>query len=101
MNAIPTPVNRHPVDRLADMRAQIKALTAEEKTLTAEVSRLIGDGTSAGGDEYIATQSIAERKGSIDPKKLADAGIDADAYRKKGSVTVTVTLARRVVEEVA
>lgn len=75
MNAIPAPVNRHPVDRLADLRAALKALEAEEKEAAAEVSRLMGDASSLGGNEYIATQSLTEIKGSVDAKKLASAGI--------------------------
>ena len=101
MNAIPTPVNRHPVDRLADLRAQIKALSAEEKDIANEVSRLIGDGTSIGGNEYIATQGQVERKGSIDAKKLAADGIDVDAYRGAPSISFPITLARRAVDEAA
>lgn len=101
MNAIATPVNRHPVDRLADLRAQMKALEAEEKEAAAEVSRLMGDAPSLGGDEFIATQGISERKGSIDAKKLAAAGIDVDAYRGAPSVSVRITLARRVQDEAA
>lgn len=87
--------NRHPVDRLHDIRTALKTLEAEEKEAAAEVSKLMGSNDSVGGVEYIASQSISERKGSIDDKKLAAAGIDPDKFRKAPSVVAKITLAKR------
>lgn len=96
MHPVTAGSNRHPVDRLHDLRAQIKALEAEEKEAAAAVSKLMAGAGSVGGDEYIATESIGERAGSIDAAKLAKDGIDVDSYRKKSSVVVKITLAKRV-----
>lgn len=74
--------NRHPVDQLAEVRAQIKVLTELEASLKDAVSTLMGAGDFVEGDEYVAMQSISERKGSIDDKAMKLAGINADDFRK-------------------
>ena len=103
MNDIPLsvkPVNRHIVDRLADVREEIKELAEKEKVLKNQISGMMGEDDSLGGDEYIARQIVSLRSGSIDAEALERAGIDVDKYRKPGSATYTIRLERRVLEEV-
>lgn len=90
--------NRHPVDDLADVRAEIKRLEAREEDLKAEVGKLMGSADHIGGDEYIATQSIGERKGNIDEKAAKAAGVDIEKYRKPPSTVVKILVERRAVE---
>lgn len=99
MNATATPVNRHPVDELADVRAQIKELQEKEYTLRVEVSVLMGDNDSLGGDEFIAKQILSNRAGAIDTKALEKAGIDIDKYRKPSTVVYQIRCERRVLED--
>lgn len=100
MNAISMP-NRHPVDQLADVRAKIKDLQAREGELKDEIGRLMGDKDSLGGDEYIARQSIQERKGPIDEAKLKAAGLDADKFRKPPVTSIVLRVERRAELEAA
>jgi hypothetical protein len=95
--------NRHIVDRLADVRAKIKQLQDDEKELKEEVGRQMGAADSLGGDEFIASQSITERKGSIDEAKVAKKlGVEnLDAFRKSPSTVVTIRVERRAAEEAA
>ena len=90
--------NRHPVDQLADIRATIKTLKAREDELKDQVSALMGDADSLGGDEFIALQKITTRKGSIDAKTLEAAGIDVDHYRKPATTVYAITVEPRVSE---
>lgn len=90
--------NRHPVDRLADVRAAIKALSEEEGELKKQVTSLMGRADSLGGDEYIASQKLQERKGSLDEARLAAEGIDLDLYRKPASTFIVISVERRVAE---
>lgn len=99
MNARTLPVNRHPVDQLADVREKIKALQEEEDTLRTEVSVLMGEGDTLGGDEFIAKQSISERAGAIDAKAMERDGIDVAKYRKKPSTVYQIRCERRVLED--
>ena len=92
------PVNRHPVDQLADIRAAIKALQEQEDTIRTEVSVLMGDGDVLGGDEFIARQTISERAGSIDAAALERDGIDVAKYRKKPSTVYSIKVERRAQE---
>lgn len=108
MNATATPykTNRHIVDQLADVRAQIKALEVREDELKAEISKVMGAADSLGGDEYIASQKASSRKGSLDPVKLQGAlkisQHDLDrVYRKPDSAVVSIVLERRQVEAAA
>src|SRR5690606_16902380 len=55
--------NRHPVDTLADVRAEIKQLEAVEEGLRIKVLGMMGDDDAIGGDEYIAEQVLTARKG--------------------------------------
>lgn len=98
MNAQTTPVNRHPVDQLAEVREKIKVLQDQEDTLRTEVSVLMGDADTLGGDEFIAKQSISERAGGIDAKALERDGIDVAKYRKKPSTVYQIRCERRVLE---
>jgi hypothetical protein len=93
-----TQSNRHPVDRLADVRAQMKALKALEDDLKAEVSKEMGGRDSLGGDQYIARQKLSERAGAVDAKAMKAAGIDVDAYRKPPVTVMTITVEERVEE---
>lgn len=100
MNAISMP-NRHPVDQLADVRAKIKDLQAREGELKDEIGRLMGDKDSLGGDEWIARQTLQERKGGIDEKALKAAGLDADAFRKPPVTSIVLRVERRAELEAA
>lgn len=92
--------NRHPVDQLADVRESLKALKDREEDLKAEVGRLMGAADSLGGDEYIATQAISERKGGLDEKAIASRlGVDnLDGFRKPSTTVVTIRVERRATE---
>lgn len=98
MHATATSRNRHPVDRLADVRAQIKALAEEEADLKAKISVEMGPADSLGGDEYIASQSLQERKGGLDEKAMIKAGIDVESFRKPASTFVVLKVERRAME---
>jgi hypothetical protein len=60
--------NRHPVDRLADVRSEIKKLEAEEERLRAYLLEHPQDRT---GEEHIAVVGSQNRK-RVDLKGLAD-----------------------------
>lgn len=103
MNEISAPAkalkpNRHIVDQLGDVRAEIKVLQARESALKDEISAAMGKADSLGGDEYIASQRLSERKGAIDEKKAALAGIDLDRFRKPPTTVVTLVVERRASE---
>ena len=100
MNAISMP-NRHPVDQLADVRETIKTLQAREAELKDEIGKLMGKADSLGGDEWIARQSLQERKGSIDEARLKAVGIDADAFRKPPVTSIVLRVERRAMPEAA
>jgi hypothetical protein len=82
--------NAHPVDQLAQVRADIAALKTREDELRGEVSRLIGDGSLVEGDLFVAKQDLTTRKGGLDEKALRAAGIDTDLYRKPDAVVITI-----------
>lgn len=90
--------NRHPVDQLADVRAQIKALQDQEADLKAQISAEMGSRDSLGGDEFIAFQTLQTRKGGIDEEKLKAAGIKVDLYRKPSSTAHVLRVERRAAE---
>ena len=92
--------NRHPVDRLFDVRQQIKALTEEEADLKAKISVEMGSADSLGGDECIASQSLQERKGGLDEARIAAAlGVgNLDDYRKPSSTFVVIRVEQRAQE---
>jgi hypothetical protein len=92
--------NRHPVDRLADVRAQIKALKAIEDDLVVEVSRLIGDNVSILGHDYVAVQTLSARKGAFDEAKLKAKGLNPVDFRKP-DVSVLSIKVSPVAQEVA
>jgi hypothetical protein len=85
----------HPIDRLATIRSTIKALAAQEKALLAEISALMGDADELVGDEFIARQSLTERKGSIDTAAIAAAGIDVESFRKAPVSVMTMRIEAR------
>lgn len=90
--------NRHIVDQLADVRAEIKTLQDREKVLKAAVSKRMGEADTLGGDEFIAIQTLTERAGSIDAKAMERAGIDPARFRKPAIVVQTIRVERRVSE---
>lgn len=100
MNAKALSGNRHPVDRLADIRASIKVLQEEETDLKARIGTEMGGGDSLGGDEFIAFQSLQERKGGLDEKRIAAAlGVEGlAAYRKPGTTFVVLRVEPRAAE---
>jgi hypothetical protein len=97
MNAKAMP-NRHPVDELADVREKIKFWKEREDELRTIISDQMLGNDSLGGDEWIARQTVTERKGSLDEKLMQAVGIDADKFRKPASVSFTIRLERRAVE---
>jgi hypothetical protein len=90
--------NRHPVDELADVREKIKFWKEREDELRGLISEMMGGSDSLGGDEWIARQTVTERKGSLDEKLMQADGIDTDRYRKKPSISFTIRVERRAVE---
>jgi hypothetical protein len=98
MNVTAMPSNRHPVDELADVREKIKFWKEREDELRGLISEMMGGSDSLGGDEWIARQTITERKGSLDEKLMQADGIDTDRYRKKPSISFTIRVERRAVE---
>ncbi|HEU5019662.1 MAG TPA: hypothetical protein VFT69_17015 [Pseudolabrys sp.] len=90
--------NRHPVDRLADVRAEIKRLQEQESDLKALISTEMGSRDSLGGDEFIAFQSLQERRGAIDEASLKAAGINPDKHRKPKITSVVLRVERRAAE---
>lgn len=92
--------NRHIVDELAEVRAQIKALADRETALKAEISAAMGTGDLLIGDDYAAVQKITSRKGAVDTAAMAKAGIDVEAYRR-ADVTVLSIVVERCQQAVA
>lgn len=92
--------NRHIVDRLADVRAQIKELGTVEDELKSRISAEMGSRDSLGGDEFIAFQTLTTRKGSLDEARICAAlGVDnLDAYRKPDVAVHSLKVERRVAE---
>jgi hypothetical protein len=83
--------NRHIVDRLGALRRLIREAETLEKELKTEVGYLMGSRDSLGGDEFIARQTIGERKGGWDDKKLEDElGLRAEKFRKPPVTIVTI-----------
>lgn len=92
--------NRHPVDQLAEIREQIKALKAREDELRNKVSAMMGAADSLGGDEFIARQSVTIRKGAIDEAAMRASGIDPDDWRKPEVTVYAIRVERRATEMV-
>jgi len=88
--------NRTPIDRLGDIREQIKELQAQEKELKVAVQDALGCADRLLGLEFLAVQSIAERKGSIDEKAVAKAmGVEnLDNFRKDPITVITIKTTR-------
>lgn len=101
MHDISLSSNRHPVDQLGEIRATIKALQAREDELKSKVSAMMGPDDCLGGDEFIAFQRVSTRKGAIDVKAMEKAGIDPNRFRKPDVTVYSLTVERRVAEEVA
>lgn len=90
--------NRHIVDQLADVRAEIKALQETEKVLKAAISKMMGSSDTLGGDQYVAIQKTQERKGSLDAEKITAAGLDPEQFRKPATVAFILHVEPRVAE---
>lgn len=90
--------NRHIVDQLADVRAEMKALKAREDELKDAISAAMGSADSLGGDQFIALQKMTTRKGAIDDKALNADGIDPDKYRKPEVTVFSIVVEPRVME---
>lgn len=95
MNDTATPVNRHPVDQLADLRETMKGLKDFEDDLKAQVSALMGSADSLGGDQYIARQTVSQRAGGIDAEAMKRAGIDVEKFRKPNVTVYSIRCERR------
>lgn len=98
MTATPVPGNRHIVDQLADVRAQIKDLEGREADLKKQISAKMGAADSLGGDEFIALQTLSTRKGGLDDKAMLAAGIDVDRYRRPDITVFSLRVERRASE---
>jgi len=94
--SLPINRNRHPVDQLADVRAEIKRLQDQEADLKAQITTEMGSRDSLGGDELIAFQTLQTRKGGIDEASLKAAGINVDKHRKPASTAHVMRVERRV-----
>lgn len=90
--------NRHPVDRLAEVRAEISKLEAEADKLKAAVVKLAGtlvpgEATPVDGDDNIASVAFIERE-TLD-RKAVEAVLSKRRFeaclKKSGSLTVRVT----------
>jgi hypothetical protein len=93
--------NRHPVDQLANIRATQKILKDREDDLKTEIGALMGDADSLGGDEFIARQTLSERKGSLDEKAICKAlGVETlDGFRKPTTTVYTLRVEARAMPE--
>jgi hypothetical protein len=98
MNDISLSRNRHPVDQLADVRAEIKRLGDVEADLKAQISTEMGSNDSLGGDQYIAFQQLRERKGGIDEAALKSVGINVDTFRKPATTYIVLSVEPRAAE---
>ena len=84
--------NRHPADRLADVRSEIKSLEAEEVTLRAYLLEHPEDRT---GEEHFAIVGSQSRR-RVDLKALADeVGASILARFTTFGTAMTVRLQRR------
>jgi cell division protein FtsB len=63
--------NRHPVDRLADVRAEIKKLQDEETDLKEQIGKLMGSADSLGGDEFIAGRRCRSARAGSTKRRCA------------------------------
>tara|TARA_R110000765_G_scaffold204734_2_gene309628 strand:- start:289 stop:576 length:288 start_codon:yes stop_codon:yes gene_type:complete len=88
--------NRTPIDRLGEIREQIKELQAAEKDLKVKVQKSLNCADRLLGLEFLAVQSIAERKGSIDEKAVCEKfGVEnLDDFRKAPVTVITVKTTR-------
>ena len=85
-------LNRHPADRLADVRAELKRLEAEEVKLRAYLLEHPQDRT---GEEHVAVIGSQSRK-RVDLKALADEiGASILARFTTFGTAMTVRLQRR------
>lgn len=74
----------HPVDRLKEVRDQIKTLQKEEESLVKAISLIMGNADICYGELLMAKQIVQNRKGSIDPLAIKLKGFDPDSFRKPG-----------------
>lgn len=89
--------NRHPVDQLHDVRADMKEDKEREEALKRAIMKMMGDRDSLGGDECIAHQDIRERKGSLDEARIAKAlGVEnLDRFRKPSTTYIVLSVHER------
>lgn len=83
--------NRHPVDRLFDVREQIKALENEERALKADIM----DSGDTNGDEHVAMIKHSSRNLLDRPLLEARFGRAEVAQCTKESPVTTLTLYRK------
>jgi len=89
--------NRHPVDRLADVREQLKALESEERILRDTILRT-GD---TNGDDNVAMVKESVRN-MLDRKALEfKFGVASVAACTKESPVTTLTLFKKTVDVLA
>ncbi len=88
--------NRHPVDELADTRAEIKALQAREAELR---TALLEGGVDLSGDQHYARITVAKRETLDSKAAVAALGRDALARFMREQTTTTIRIIEREVPE--
>lgn len=92
--------NRHPVDKLGDIRALIKQAQAIEADLKDVILADLGPDDSIGGADFIAHQVIQERRGALDEKALkARFGDGVADCRKAPATFIKLEVRARVLDE--
>ena len=86
--------NRHPVDRLFDIREQLKALEAEEKALRADIL----ESGNVNGDEHVAMVKESVRKLLDRPELERRFGVKEVAECCKESAVTTLTIYKKTVD---
>lgn len=88
--------NRSDVDLIGDLRAVIKEAKSIEEELKEKILESFGSSDSVGGADFIAYQTLQERKGSFDEKKLrARFGDEIDECRKPPSSSIKLDVKPR------
>ena len=84
----------NPIDRLAVIDRQIKALTTDAKVLKDQLTNSLGEGKHR-GEQYGVRITIEQRKGAVDMEALCKAfGITADQVEQfRGEAVAVIKVA--------